>query len=258
MKKVLIGVVVVMVLVAGGVYWLVSNVDSFVRTAVEEYGSAATKTKVTLDTVELSLTEGSGRLAGLTIGNPEGFDSDSALILGEIGVLLDTASLGGDIIVIREIVIGAPSVTYEIGANGSNFDAIERNVDSYAGGSGGSGSGGSAEGETKLVIENLYIRDGKVNVSAAALAGKSVGAPLPTIHLKDIGKDSGGASPAEVAEKIIGAISSGATRAVGTLDLDKLTGGASGAAKDTMEKGKGMLEKGKEGVGGTLNKLLGK
>ena len=251
MKKVLIGVVVVIVLVAAGIYWFASNLDSFVKTAVEEYGSKATKTKVTLDSVKLSLTEGKGTLAGLTMGNPEGFKSDNAMTLGEISVALDTASLGSDTIVIKEIDVGAPKVTYELGPGGSNFDVIRKNVDAYAGGAGGSGGGGSSEGGKKLVIENLYIRDGKVNVSAAALAGKSVGAPLPTIHLKDIGKDSGGATPAEVADKVIKAISSGATKAVGTLDLDKLTGGATGAAK-------GVIEKGKEGVGGTLNKLLGK
>lgn len=248
MKKVLIGVVVVIVLIAAGIYWFASNLDSFVKTAVEEYGSKATKTKVTLDSVKLSLTEGKGRLTGLTMGNPEGFKSDSAMTLGEISVALDTASLGSDIIVIKEIDVGAPKVTYEIRQGGSNFDVIRKNVDAYAGSSGGSGS---SEGGKKLVIENLYIRDGKVNVSAAALAGKSVGAPLPTIHLKDIGKDSGGATPAEVADKVIKAISSGATKAVGTLDLDKLMGGATGAAKD-------VIDKGKEGVGGTLNKLLGK
>ena len=37
--------------------------------------------------------------------------------------------------------------------------------------------------------------------------------------------------------------------------LDKVLGGA---AKDAMEKGKGMLEENKGSVGGTLNKLLGK
>ena len=34
-------------------------------------------------------------------------------------------------------------------------------------------------------------------------------------------------------------------------------GGAGGVAKDAMEQGKGALEKGKDAVGGTLNKLLG-
>ena len=150
-------------------------------------------------------------------------------------------------------MIGAPTVTYEIGANGSNIDAIRKNVESYVGGSGGNSSGGdSKEGSTKLVIENLYIRDGQVSVSATALGGKTLDVPLSTIHLKD----SGGASPGEIAAKVIKAVSDGATKAVGALDLGKILGGATGAAKDAVDKGKGMLDKGKDSVGGTLKNLL--
>ncbi len=264
-KGFLIGGGVLIVVIAVGVYWFASNLDSLIKAAIETYGSEITRTEVTLDKVEISPTSGAGSLSGLKMGNPAGFKSDSAFNLGQVSVALDTSSLGSDTVVIKEIVIAAPAVTYEVGANGSNIDAIRKNVESYTGaaGSGGSSSGGSGggdakEGEIKLIIENLYIRDGKVNVSATALGGKSLGAPLPTIHLKDIGKDSGGATPGEVADKVIKAVSNGATKAVGTLNLDKILGGASGVAKDAMQQGKGGLEKGKDAVGGTLNKLLGK
>ena len=256
MKKVLIGVAVIVVVVAIAVYWFVGNLDSLVKTAIETYGSDITKTEVTLDKVELSPTSGAGSLSGLTMGNPAGFESDHAFKLGQVSVALDTESIGGDTIVIKEVVIAAPSVTYEIGSAGSNIDAIRKNVEAYTGG--GSSGGDQKESDVKLVIENLYIRDGNVNVSASALGGKSLGAPLPAIHLKDIGKKSGGASPGEVTNQIIKAVSSGATQAVGTLNLDKVLGGATGVAKDAVEKGKGALEKGKDSVGRTLNKLLGK
>jgi len=251
-KKVLIGVAVIVVVLAIAVYWFVGNLDSLVKTAIETSGSDITKTEVTLEKVELSPTSGAGSLSGLTMGNPAGFESDHAFKLGQVSVALDTESIGGDTIVIKEVVIAAPSVTYEIGSAGSNIDVIRKNVEAYTGG------GDQKESDVKLVIENLYIRDGKVNVSASALGGKSLGAPLPAIHLKDIGKKSGGASPGEVTNQIIKAVSSGATQAVGTLNLDKVLGGATGIAKDAVEKGKDALEKGKDSVGGTLNKLLGK
>ncbi len=248
MKKVLIGIAVLVVVIAVGVYWFLGNLDSLVKTAIEKYGSEITKTEVTLDKVELSPISGAGSLSGLTMGNPAGFKSDYAFKLGQVSVSLNTDSLGGETVVIKEVVIAAPA--------GSNIDAIRKNVEAYTGG-GGSSGGGDKGDDVKLVIENLYVRDGKVNVSATALGGKSLGAPLPTIHLKDIGKDSGGASPGEVADKVIKAISNGATQAVGTLNLDKILGGAGGVAKDAMEKGKGALEQGTGAVGGTLKKLLG-
>lgn len=257
-KGLLIGSGVLIVIIAVGVYWFASNLDSLIKSAVETYGSEITKAEVTLDKVEIS-TSGAGTLSGLKMGNPAGFKTDSAFSLGQVSVSLDTGSIGGDVIVIKEIVIGAPAVTYEIGANGSNIDAIRKNVEDYVGGSGGSSSsGGSKEGGTKLVIENLYIRDGQVSVSATALGGNTLDAPLPTIHLKDIGKESGGATPGEVADKVIRAVSDGATKAVGTLDLSKVLGGATGAAKGAVDQGKGMLDKGKDSVGGTLKNLLNK
>ncbi len=256
-KGLLIGGGVLIVVVAVGAYWFASNVDSLIKAAIETYGSEITKTDVTLDKVEISPTSGAGSLSGLKMTNPAGFKSDSAFKLGIVSIALDTGSLSGKTIIVKEIVIGSPDVTYEIGANGSNIDAIQKNVESYTGSSGGSSSSGGNGDDVKLIIENLYIRGGKVNVSATALGGKSLGAPLPTIHLKDIGKKSGGATPGEVADQIIKAVSNGATQAVGTLNLDKILGGATGVAKDAMEQGKGALEKGKDAVGGTMKKLLG-
>jgi hypothetical protein len=49
-----------------------------------------------------------------------------------------------------------------------------------------------------LLIRELSITGGKVTLAMAALAGKTVSTDLPDIHLKDLGKRTGGASPAEV------------------------------------------------------------
>ena len=109
------------------------------------------------------------------------------------------------------------------------MDAIRANVDAYMAKNGLSGDGGQDNNEAKkedgegpkLIIENLYIRGGTVNVSATILQGKSLTAPLPDIHLKDIGKEEGGASPGEVAERVLKSISDGASTAVGSLGIGK-------------------------------------
>ena len=125
---------------------------------------------------------------------------------------------------VNEIVVAAPVVNYEFGDGGSNLDAIKANVDAYAKSFGG-GSSAESGGETKIIIENLIIRDGEANVSGGLLGDKSVGTAIPSIHLKDIGKDKGGASPAEVAERIIDSLTASVTGAVGKLDIEGLAGG---------------------------------
>ena len=282
------GVLGVIVLGAIAVFVLVlSNIDTIVKAGVEEYGSEITGVKVTLNEVDISATSGKGALRGLTVGNPAGFNTDSAFKLGEVSIDLDVGSVTGDTIVVREIVIAAPQVTYELGAEGSNIDVIKNNVDSYIGPR--KGGAKQAPGEKaaskddggdqgpKLVVENLYIRDGKVSVSSALLKGKKLSAPLPAIHLKDIGKKEGGVTPGEVAEKIMAAVSSGAGKAVASLNVEGLLSDIGKGATETLEKGlEGVtkelgagagsvggdaaetLEKGAQEAGKALKSLFGK
>jgi hypothetical protein len=252
-------ILAILILIAIGVYFLVSSLDSIVKAAVEKYGSEMTQATVKLSDVKIELTSGKGALRGLTVGNPSGFKSTRALSLGEISVSLDTGSVTKDTVVIKEISITAPEVTYEFGLKGSNLDALKKNIDAYTAlGKDKSEPAASAksggEGGKKLVIEQLYIRNGKVNVSATELQGKTASASLPDIHLTDIGKKSGGATAGEVAEQVLNAIGRGATRAAATTDvaglLEKAKGGAAGVPGAVGEAAK-------EGGAG-LKKLFGK
>ncbi len=266
------GSAVALVAVAGiAVTVLLSNIGSLIKTAVETYGREALQAKVTLADADVSVKNGQGRLAGLVVGNPQGFATPAALRLGEVKVTLDTARTTKDVIVLKEIVIAAPQVTYEMASGGSNFDALQKNAQAYAR---KMGAGGAKKEEKKgegpkLIIDNLYVRDGKVGVSHALLKGKQLDAPLPNIHLKDIGKDKKGATPEEVGERLMASISQGARSAAGTLNVDKLIQDASGMAKGAAEgaaKAAGDAAKGAakalEGAGGAagdaVKKLFGK
>ncbi|MEE8516149.1 MAG: hypothetical protein V3T02_05860, partial [Alphaproteobacteria bacterium] len=172
-----------------------------------------------------------------------------------------------DPVVIKEIVITKPDVTYELGPGGNNIDAIQNNVNAYMAKFGG---GKTAEQDAKdsegpkLIIRNLYIRGGTVNVSAAILEGKKMTAPLPDIHLSDIGGKEKGATPGEVAEKILTSISKGASGAVAGLGIGKtlesLEKSLSGVTKSlggaTKDIGSG-IESGAEDVGKKLKGLFG-
>jgi hypothetical protein len=223
MRKILIGVGVLVIAVIAIVTFLFSSLDGLIQEAVEKYGSEITKAEVKLAAVNIDIGSGKGGLSGLKVGNPKGFETPSAFNLGEISIAIDTGSVTENPVIIKEIVIAAPEVTYELGSAGSNISAIQKNVDDYMAqfaGSGGSAKQDSSEGP-KLVIENLYVRGGKVNVSASLLKGKTLSAGLPDIHLKDIGKDKGGATPSEVAEKILKALNDSATKAASSIGIGK-------------------------------------
>ncbi|MBM3733535.1 MAG: hypothetical protein FJW24_08765 [Acidimicrobiia bacterium] len=265
------GAVALIAVAAIAVTVLLSNIGSLIKAAVETYGSEALQAKVTLAEADVSVKNGQGRLAGLVVGNPQGFATPAALRLGEVKVTLDTARTTKDVIVLKEVLIAAPQVTYEMASGGSNFDALQKNAQIYAQ---KMGAGGAKKDEKKgegpkLIIDNLYVRDGKVGVSHALLKGKQLDAPLPNIHLKDIGKEKKGATPEEVGERLMASISQGARSAAGTLNVDKLIqdasgmakGAAEGAAKAAGDAAKGAtkaLEGAAGAAGDTMKKLLGK
>ena len=281
MKRMLpIGGAAIVFVVVVAVVLLIGNIDSLIKTAVEEVGTEATKAKVTLNDVEIS-TEGKGALRGLTVGNPQGFKTDSAFKLGEVSISLDIASVTEDTVTIKNILVAGPEVTYEWASGGSNLDAIKKNVETFVGmGSGGSAPSGKAgfkgeakdDGGKKLVIDKLTISGGKVNVSASFLAGKKMSVPLPTIEMKDIGKDKGGASAGEVVQKVIDSVTQAAGKAVTSLNIGKLTDsvkGLVGGAGSMLQKGTGGVTetvgkatestgKAVEGAAGALKKLFGK
>jgi len=261
-KGVLIGGGVLIVVIAAAVFFLWSNLGSVIKTAIEKYGPEITQAKVTVNSVDLSASSGEGALKGLTVGNPAGFKTDSAFRLGAVSLKVDTGTITGDPIIIKEVVIQAPEVTYEWATGGSNLDAIKRNIDAFTkkmAASPSASSSGDGPGK-KVLIENLYVRDGRIDVAAEFLQGKKMGAPLPTIHLKDIGKEKKGASAGEVADKVMSAIIASAGKAVSSLNLDDLAkqaaerlGAVKGQATDAMKK----ATEGAGGAGDAIKGLLG-
>ncbi len=224
MKKIaLYGGGAVAVIVVAVVLVVVLGLDDIVKAIVEKSGSDVTQVEVTLDEADVDILEGTAALSGLIVDNPPGFESDNAFTLGNITAKVDTSTIGKDALVINEIVVNRPEVTYEFGENGSNFDALQRNVASHGGG--GSSDSSDSEGP-KVIIDHLYIRDGQVNVTAVPLGGKTMGVSLPEIHLTDIGRDSeGGADPAEIAEVIMAAVTSEISGFVSGLDLSSVVEG---------------------------------
>jgi uncharacterized protein involved in outer membrane biogenesis len=258
MKRVAIGLAAVIAILVVGVIVLYSSLGVLITQAITTAGPEIIQAKVNLDETVIDASSGKGSLRGLLIGNPEGFETESAFKMDVVEITLDTDSITSDTIVINEINIQAPEVTYELGGSGSNIDAIQQNVDAfvkkYAGASESKEKSAAREGETKMIIDHVYVKGGKVNISATLLGGKSMTVSLPDIHLKDIGKEEKGATPGEVAKSIIGALNKAILKAVAPLNLGKV-GDVAGKAVKGVE---GTLEKGAKGVTDAVSGILGK
>jgi hypothetical protein len=248
-RMLLIGLVAIVAVGGVAAYLLISNLGAIIVAAVEHYGSQTTGTKVTLKDADVSGTTGEGTLRGLVIGNPQGFGTPSALRLGEVKLRLDIASaLQSDTVLIHEIGITAPEITYEIGPQGAdNISVIRRSVEGKAasdkstsrkpaGGPAAKPESAKKDGEKKLIIENVYIRDAKVVAAASMVAGRSVAATLPPIQLRDIGKAKGGVTPAEATQEIMAVLSRQVQAEVSKMGLEQLKGLAGSGATDLLNK----------------------
>ncbi len=240
-------------------YRTFSSLDQIIQAAVEKYGPEITQSKVSLERVSLDLANGKAALHDLYIGNPAGFNTEYFVKLDEVSLTLDLDSITSDPIIVKEVLVQGPAIIYELASGGSNLDKLLKNVQSYTG-----HEAKQAESENtgpNLVIEDIYINSGEVSVSHALLKGKKLTAGLPDIHLEDIGKDKGGASPGEVVEQVMTKVKSGVTSAAGTLSLDKLPGAVADQLKSARQfagKGAEKAVKTVKDVGGKVKQGLGK
>lgn len=218
MKKIGLALALVLLAVAGALYWLRGNMDGLVKDAIEKYGSAMTQARVTVASVEIRPGDGRGVIRGLTVGNPAGFKTAHALKAGEIEVAIDLASVAGPVVKITRISIATPDVIYEKGESMTNFDALQKNIAAYVGPS------EKQDGGKKLIVAELVMRDAKAQASAAFMAGKTVTVPLPDIALRNLGQAKGGVSPGELGQEIVKALKHKLAAAISFDSLLKSTG----------------------------------
>lgn len=240
-RKTLLGLLgAVLIIVAGAAFWLFNSLDALVQAGIEKFGPEVTQVSVKVGSVRLDPVNGEGEISGLRLGNPKGFKTESALKVGTIRLRMDPTSIAGDVVLIHEVIIQSPDVTYESGAAGNNLETIQKNIESYVARFSGARKDDAAP-KKKLIIENLYIRDARVNVNTAltsvVTAGQTVSSPVPDLHLRDIGKREGGASPGEAMKQVWAAL----MRSTGNV-VSKIGGAIAEGAKSAVDSVKKLFK----------------
>ncbi|WP_419787545.1 hypothetical protein [Pseudodesulfovibrio sp.] len=253
-KYVVIGGGVIVVVAIVMIILAVKNLGTIIKTATETYGPKITKTDVKLGSADISILSGSGTLKDFMLGNPKGFTMPEALSCGTIRVKVDTSSLTSDTIVIKEIYVDGPVVSYEQKGSTDNFQTILNNIKKTVASDEKATKSSSKEeaktetgAEKKIIIEDFVVKNGKINLGGSLLSAfgdKGMGIDLPDIHLTDIGKDKQ-TSPAEAFSII----------------LKEMTGDVGGAVTDMGKQLKEQMGKAVDGVtnkaGSALKGLFG-
>ena len=255
MKKIIVRILIVAVVLVLAVLIIAGMfLDSIIKKGVETAGPAIAKVDVRLDAVSLSVFSGKGTIKGLFVGNPVGCKTPSAIQVGEVTVRVKPGSLMSNKIVVESVSVNAPEITIEGGLNDNNLTKILENVQAFSGTTTtNAAQGGTQKPAIKIQVNDLLITGGKVNVSLGLLGGKTMTVPLPEIHLTDLGRNSDGITPAELAQTVMKTIIDGALSGA-TKAVSNIGGTAVDAAKTLGEGTKESVNKVTKGIGGLFKK----
>jgi uncharacterized protein involved in outer membrane biogenesis len=222
-KKIIVSIVLALILaVAATVGYVLTNLNSIVKAAIEKYGSQATKTAVRVSSVRIKLGKGEGAVFGLKVANPSGFLSPSVIALDDISARIEVNSVTSTPLVIDTILISGPEVFYEMKEDGTvNVDILKKNLASSGPPPAEQTQKSPGEKEIRLHVRKLVFEKGKVHVRVAKLADKPYTVDLPRLELTDIGK-RGGAAPAEIARIMTTALAEETAKAIARTQGERL------------------------------------
>ncbi|MGO8678241.1 MAG: hypothetical protein ACLQVX_20555 [Limisphaerales bacterium] len=245
MKKLIIwtgiGIVAVVVLAGLAVHFFL---DIAIKKGVETIGPRLAKVDVRLDSASLSILSGTGKIRGLVVGNPEGFQTRSAIHVGFAGLAVQPSSIFSDKVVIRSVKVQGPDVTLEESLHGSNLRKLLKNLKAASSADKKTGIKDDKPGK-KLQVDEFVVTGGKIHVSFVGLAGRTVNLPLPDIRLENLGTGPEGITAGELTEKVLTEVLDQAIKASAgaVADLGK------DAANMTKEMGNSAARKAARGLG---------
>ena len=194
---VLVGVIGLLALV-----FVSLSLNALVKGGIETMGPRVLGVPVTLEDADVTLLSGTSMHAGLTglvVNNPEGYETASAVSLPEIRIKVDWNSLLTDTVIVEEVLIVKPAMTFEWSLQGSNLGTIHENVKRNTGS--GSDDDGQEKGEQpgkrqefdkSVHIKKVTVKDALINVSFVGGQNEVTRLPLPDLELRDIGDPAGG------------------------------------------------------------------
>ena len=116
-----------LIVIAITALWL--YLEPLVKGVVHKFGTQIVGTEVVLDGFKLHPLAGEVEISGLKVANPEGYSAPDLLSLGRVFVKLDVKSLLSDKIVVENVEVNKPEITYEMpDFSTSNVMQIQQNI----------------------------------------------------------------------------------------------------------------------------------
>ncbi|HTO56438.1 MAG TPA: hypothetical protein VMJ74_01530 [Pseudomonadales bacterium] len=191
--KVIGAIVAILLLIVIGIFVYVGyNTNAIVKTAIETLGTQYLGAPVSVGKVDISLADGKGTLSDLEVGNPPGYSGPYALRVGTITVGLDVANTKSELVVLKQLTIDGTRIAAVANTpKETNLKALAANVPAS-----------NSPSPLKLIVDKLDVTHTQATVSSP-LVTKAFNANVPDVHLKDVGRSTGGAALGTVIEQVL-------------------------------------------------------
>jgi len=197
MKKVVVFVAIFTLLIGGIFLFLTGDaLNELVKGKIEEVGKQVTEQTVTVESVEIKLFDGTGKINNLVLPNPEKYSTNAAFSLKEIALAIDSASFATDLIVIDKIIINKPEAFVEFTKSGGSniqdiLDAIKRNSPKSNTAQTSEGSDEPKTREPFIRVNHFVLAGTALTMDLSQLDNKVHQLTLADINLTNIGGDAG-------------------------------------------------------------------
>ena len=147
MKKLLVALLVIALLAAGGAWYFVSyRLDGLIERKIEEAGTQALGTAVTVGQVVTDLRGGALTISEITVANPPGFNNPNAFTLRGIEAAVDYDDFD-----IRRVIIDRPEIVVEEIGGETNVQKLLAQVEAAP-----ADTGTEAEGDAPVIVIRLF------------------------------------------------------------------------------------------------------
>lgn len=242
MKKTIFAIIAILVIVIAGVlFYVFSNLDAIVKAAIEQHGSDAVKTSVQVEEVAIALTDGAATINGLTVANPEGFSWPHAFSLGVIEVDINLDKTNKALIAIDKISIAEPRIFYEINAQRqSSLNILKDNLGAGADASSGtSAEGGSSTDAApiKLDIARFELKNASLHAKIVPLKDKTYDLKLPAMVLTNLN-----GTPEQISSQVLDKLIDHAKKEIQKQGLDQELADLKAKAQQQIDEERAKLE----------------
>lgn len=216
------------IVIAIGVFLGLRNLDTLVEVAIESVGTHVTQTSVTVEQVQIDLTDAHGTVHGLAVANPEGFTQPHIFQVDEVGLQVLPSSLTERVIVLPLIAIdGAQLYAEHAGVADINVQKMLQNIQRDEG---EEVKSTTASPDVRFMVEELRFTNATLHLLSSELGERQF--DMQDIHLTDLGDREEGLAPAQLTRALLRPIMDQARKQLEGAVRDE----AGGALKERLEE----------------------